>query len=61
MVLVNVVEGHNGNPGEHVGIVVDTIPNEDKVTVYAINAEDPTSKDIPQFPTHGKRLEKGRI
>ena len=59
--LANVVEGHNGNPGEHLGIVVDVSPKDDKVIVYAINSEDPTSKDVPRFPTHGERLETGRI
>ena len=36
--------------------VVDALPQHDKVTVYAINPEDPASHNIPLFPTtHGER------
>ena len=35
----------------YLGIVVATLPKDDKVTVHAVNPIDPTSDDIPYFPT----------
>ena len=60
--LTNVVEAHNRNPGERFGIVVDALPEDDKVTVHAINPKNPISNDVPLFPTqHGERLGNSEV
>ena len=47
--------------GRSIGFVV-TMPDEDKMTVHAVNPKDPASPNIPHFPTqHGERLETRRL
>ena len=48
--MANVVGAHNVNPVECFGMVVLELP-DDKVLVYALNPDDPTSDYVPQFPT----------
>ena len=48
--MANVKGGSNGRHVHHLGMVVQVL-HDDKVTIHAINSKDPTSCDIPMFPT----------
>ena len=45
------IVGNNGIVVYRLGMVVGVSPEEDKVTVYALNPKDPTLGNAPRFPT----------